>query len=176
VSLGNLFLSKWVLKHFPCFTADYSTGDQVDLYQGNNIVPQLHDIKIFYHPASKHPEQHFSINENLPSVSVSTGSQPSDPDQKAADLEASWHPFRSWLDYEIAELSLNAHLSKADTEHLLSIIRWCIETPEQFTLSSHKDLSEYWDMARSMTDSVSKSNLSQQLSFAFQPFPSNLFK
>jgi len=130
------------------------------------VGPQLHDIKISYHPASKRLEQRFGINENMPSASVSasTGSQSS-----AAAPEAPWHPFRSRLDFEIAQLSLNAHLSKADTEHLLSIIRQCIETPEQFTLSSHKDLSEYWDMARSMTDSVSRSDLAR-LSFAFPLF------
>jgi hypothetical protein len=153
VCLGLLFLLKGVLNYF---TADSQAGDevQVDLDQGNNNVPgpvgpQLHEIKIIYHPASKRPEQHFNINNNLPGVSASTGS--SDP----VNVEAPWHPFRSRLDFEIAELSLNAHLSKADTEHLLSIIRRCIETPEQFTLSGHKDLSEYWDMARSMTDCVS---------------------
>jgi len=134
--------------------ADYSIGDGVDLGQAdNNQATQLHDIKISYHPASKRPEQRFGINEDLPSASASTGSQPPDP----AAAQTPWHPFRSRLDFEIAELSLNAHLSKADTENLLSIIRQCIETPEQFTLSSHKDLSEYWDLARSMTESVSKS-------------------
>jgi hypothetical protein len=160
---GTLFLLKQILKPFPCFTADYSSGDEVDLDQGNNVAPQLHDIKISYHPASKRPDQYFSINENMPGVSVPTGSQSS------ATAEAPWHPFRSRLDFEIAELSLNAHLSKADTEHLLSIIHRCIETPEQFTLSSHKDISEYWDMARSMTESVSRSDPAQ-LSFAFPLF------
>ena len=103
-----------------------------------NVGPQPHEIKISYHPASKCPEQRFSFDENLPGVSAFTRSQSSD--QAAA--KAPWHPFRSWLDFEIAELSLNAHLSKMDTEHLLSIICQCIETPDQFTLSSHKDLSE----------------------------------
>jgi hypothetical protein len=165
VCLGLLFVLKWVLKYYSYFTADYSTEDEIDLDQGNNMGPQLHEIKISYHPASKRPEQRFSIDENLPGVSASTGSRSSDP----VAAEAPWHPFRSRLDFEIAELSLNAHLSKADTEHLLSIIRRCIETPEQFTLSSHKDLSDYWDMARSMTDSVSRSN-SAQLSFSFPLF------
>ena len=173
VHLGHLLLSKQVLKHFSYCIADYSTGDKVDLDQGNhnnlNVGPQPHEIKISYHPASKCPEQRFSFNENLPGVSAFTRSRSSD--QAAA--KAHWHPFCSWLDFEIAELSLNAHLSKMDTEHLLSIIHWCIETPDQFTLSSHKDLSEYWDMAQSMTDSVSRSDLLTQLLSAF---PSSLFK
>lgn len=165
-SVSGAFISlEMGLKYFPYFTADYSTGDKVDLDQGNNIRPQLHEIKISYHPASKRPEQHFHIDENLPGVSASAGLRSSDP----VAAEAPWHPFRSQLDFEIAELSLNAHLSKADTEHLLSIIRWCVETPEQFTLSSHKDLSDYWDMAWSMTNSVSRSD-SAQLSFAFPLF------
>ena len=173
VRLGHLLLSKQVLKHFSYFIADYSTGDEVNLDQGNhdnlNVGPQPHKIKISYHPASKHPEQHFSFNKSLPGVSAFTRSQSSD--QAAA--KAPWHPFCSQLDFEIAELSLNVHLSKMDTEHLLSIIHRCIETPDQFTLSSHKDLSEYWDMARLMTDSVSRSDLSTQLLSAF---PSSLFK
>jgi hypothetical protein len=144
--------------------ADYSLGDGVDLGQAdNNQGAHLHEIKISYHPASKRPEQRFGINEDPPSASASTGSQPPDP----AAAQTPWHPFCSRLDFEIAELSLNAHLSKADTENLLSIIRRCIESPEQFTLWSHKDLSEYWDLARSMTDSVSKS---VRPSFTFPSF------
>lgn len=150
------------LKQVLYLIANSSIGDgDPDLDQAdNNEAPQLHEIKISYHPASNRPEQRFRINEDLPGASASA--RPQRPDQ--APAKAPWHPFRSQLDFEIAELSLNAHLSKADTESLLSIIRRCIKTPEEFTLTGHKDLSDYWDLARSMAESVSES---LRLPFAF---------
>jgi len=114
-----------------------------------NDNPQIHEIKIFYHPASKRPEKHICVDEDLPSASAVGG-----PGQPTA--EQPWLPFCSRLDFEIAELALNAHLSKADTEHLLSIIQRCIQDPEQFTLQGHKDIAEYWDLACSTADGVSK--------------------
>ncbi len=91
------------------------------------------------------------------------------------EIKISYHPaskrpeqrFGINEDPPSASASTGSQLSKADTENLLSIIRRCIESPEQFTLSSHKDLSEYWDLARSMTDSVSKS---VRPSFTFPSF------
>jgi len=121
---------------------------EVPLHPGNDN-PQIHKIKIVYHPASKHPEKHIRVDEDLPSASAVGG--PGQPNAKQP-----WLPFRSRLDFEIAELALNAHLSKADTEHLLSIIQRCIQDPEQFTLQGHKDIAEYWDLARSTADGVSK--------------------
>ena len=69
---GTFITLETILKHFPYLTADYSTGDEADLDQGNlvNVSPQLHEIKISYHPASKCPEQHFGFNKNLSGVSA----------------------------------------------------------------------------------------------------------
>jgi hypothetical protein len=121
---------------------------EVPLHPGNDN-PQIHEIKIVYHPASKRAETYIRVDEDLPSAPAADNSgQPS--------AEEPWHLFRSRLDFEIAELALNAHLSKADTEHLLSIIQRCIQDPEQFTLQGHKDIAAYWDLARSTADGVSK--------------------
>jgi len=118
-------------------TADYDVPDAAPLHH-ENANPQLHEIKIEYHPSSKRAEQRFCTDKRIPDA-------PEIPDQPTA--EKPWHPFRSHLDFKIAELALNAHLSKADMEHLVSIIQRCIQDPEQFTLRGHKDISEYWDLA-----------------------------
>jgi len=130
------------------FIADFYAPTGLPLRPGN-VNPQIHEIKIVYHPASKRAETYIRVDEDLPSAPAVGG-----PGQPTA--EQPWHPFRSRLDFEIAELALNAHLSKADTERLLSIIQRCIQDPEQFTLQGHKDITEYWDLARSTADGVSK--------------------
>jgi len=128
--------------------ADFYVPMEVPLHPGNNN-PQIHEIKIIYHPASERAEKYIHVDEDLPGAPAVD-----EPGQPTA--EKPWHPFRSRLDFEIAELALNAHLSKADTEHLLSIIQRCIQNPEQFTLQGHKDIAEYWDLARSMANGISK--------------------
>ncbi len=122
---------------------------EVPLHPGNDNS-QIHEMKIVYHPASKRAETYIRVDEDLPSAPA-VGDLPGQP-----TAEQPWHPFCSRLDFEIAELALNAHLSKADTECLLSIIQQCIQDPEQFTLQGHKDITEYWDLARSTAAGVSK--------------------
>ncbi|KIM45701.1 hypothetical protein M413DRAFT_430427 [Hebeloma cylindrosporum] len=136
----------------------------------DNDDPQIHEIKIIYHPASKRADEHFRADDNIPNPSPVA-----EPEQPNA--EKPWHPFRSRVDFEIAELALNAHLSKADTEHLLSIIQKCIQEPEQFTLRGHKDISDYWDLARSTTAGFTKKTMAvpyQETEFEFDTWTRSL--
>ena len=137
-----------IITQYCAIIANLSVLMEVPLHPGDDNA-QIHEIKIIYHPASERAEKYIRADEDLPDVPAV-----GEPGQPTA--EKPWHPFRSRLDFEIAELALNAHLSKADTENLLSIIQRCIQAPEQFTLQGHKDIAEYWDLARSTADGVSK--------------------
>ena len=115
--------------------------------------PSLHDIKIEFHPNSRRPDQHIPHN----------GYYSRPPHAEATEapvppiLETPWHPFRSRLDFEVAEFALSTHLNKTETETLLSIIQRCIKDPEQHTLKNHKEIVEYWDLAKTKTTGVCKS-------------------
>lgn len=78
-------------------------------------APQLNDIKVEYHPRSGRQPQFFSFDEyksnfqDLDSVDI-----PVDPEP--------WKPFRSRLDFELAELILDTHMNKNQTNELISLI------------------------------------------------------
>jgi hypothetical protein len=119
-----------------------------------NDQPKLHDIKITFHPNSRRPDQY--IRDDLNHQHSGTAEPPPTLDTPAP--EKPWHPFRSRLDFELAEFALNSHLNKSKTEALLSIIKRCIKEPEQHTLKNHKELVEYWDLARTKATGVRKSH------------------
>lgn len=100
------------------------------------------DYKIEYHPNSirdKHTET-FSLEEYLSRNPKSDSPADSTP----------WSPFRSRLDFEVAELILDAHMNQSQTNILLNLIHRCIRDQKSFTLSNFKDLSSIWDEARKM--------------------------
>ncbi|KAF8164144.1 hypothetical protein K438DRAFT_2067539 [Mycena galopus ATCC 62051] len=58
-----------------------------------------------------------------------------------------WRPFRSQLDFELAEFCEHNMLNKDSTGILISLIRRCILDPENFTLRSQSEVDELWDLA-----------------------------
>ncbi|KAJ7508184.1 hypothetical protein B0H11DRAFT_1848468 [Mycena galericulata] len=58
-----------------------------------------------------------------------------------------WRPFRSQLDFEVAEFCEDNLLNKDSTETLISLIRRCIFNPDEFTLTGQCELDELWDLA-----------------------------
>ena len=52
--------------------------------------------------------------------------------------------FRSRLDFEFAELALQAALSKEETGRLIKLVQRAITGKEQFTLATHKEVHETW--------------------------------
>ncbi|PPQ84228.1 hypothetical protein CVT26_012893 [Gymnopilus dilepis] len=84
-------------------------------------TPQVDDVKIEYHPRSTE-----------------------DP---VVDSEP-WKPFRTRLDFEIAELMLGSHMNGAQSTTLLTLIKKAIAQPADFTLSSTDELEKFWTAAR----------------------------
>lgn len=115
------------------------------------IPPMLHDIKITFHPNSHRPDRY--IRDDHPHSGTP---EPAAATVDTPVLEKPWHPFRSRLDFEVAEFALSSHLNKSKTDALLSIIKRCIKEPEQHTLKDHNELIEYWDLARTKATGVSK--------------------
>lgn len=114
-------------------------------YNINATEPELDDIKVEYHPRSGRPSQFFHFGDyttDLPEMSI-----PVDPEP--------WKPFRSRLDFELAELILDTHMNKAQTDTLISLIHHCVSEPDSFTLKNESDLARIWENASIRATKVS---------------------
>lgn len=100
---------------------------------------QVDDIKIEFHPKSGRPTQFFNFEE-FQRQRPRPKPVPGHPEP--------WKPFRTRLDFEIAELMLDSHMNAQQSGALLSLIRKVIDQPINFTLSSTDDLEKVWDHAR----------------------------
>ena len=102
-----------------------------------------------YHPSSGCPPWFFSLEEyksnfqDLVIVDI-----PADPE--------SWKPFRSRLDFELAELILDTHMNKNQINELISLIHQCISDPKSFTLKNEPDLAKIWENAANWATVVSR--------------------
>ena len=117
---------------------------------------QLDDIKIEYHPRSGRPTQLFQFNEYMNQLPESNIDIPPDPEP--------WTPFRSRLDFELAELILDTHMNKNQTNALIALIHQCISEPQSFTLKNESDLSKIWQNAATRATAVSISCIWPQCS------------
>lgn len=62
--------------------------------------------------------------------------------------ENPWAPFRTRLDFDIAELIQDTHMNKSQIDRTLKLIHQSIRTPADFTLSDGTDLENVWKAAR----------------------------
>jgi hypothetical protein len=110
---------------------------------------EQHEVRVEYHPRSKVHPDNFSFYEY--------SSLAKDGIHKVEDNSQNepWHPFNSRLDFELAELILETHLNKDQTNSLLSLIKRCVKDPSSFTLENSKQLEATWDACKAKTTSVS---------------------
>ena len=111
------------------------------------------DIKVVYHSSTGIPEQLYHFDD----YNGAEATYPVNPVSSSQNgiQERPWRPFRTKLDFEIAEVMLDAHMNEAQTERMLSLITEAVLDPESFTLANTKDLSAIWDVAReTKTDMV----------------------
>lgn len=109
----------------------------------NAHTVQLDDIKIEYHPKSGMREKVFRFHDYTDARPAP--SHPPDPEP--------WKPFRTRLDFEIADLLLDTRMNKKQSSRLLSLIHRCIKDPQSFTLSDSDDLDKVWSHARAIKSS-----------------------
>jgi hypothetical protein len=98
-------------------------GDDPNQRAPSPMEAEEPEIKRVLHPHSKRPPQFQSFQEFVrrPERAEPTDSQP-------------WRPFRSQLDFEVAEFFETNMLNKDSTETLISLIQRCNANPQDFTL------------------------------------------
>ncbi|KAG1896768.1 uncharacterized protein F5891DRAFT_1130156 [Suillus fuscotomentosus] len=95
------------------------------------------DIQVQYHPNSQRPTQVFQFEDYGHGLGAPTVVPPVEPEP--------WYPFQTRIDFEVAELVLEAALTHQQTDQLFDLIRHT--KSEQFTLRNRKDVRDTWDMA-----------------------------
>ncbi|KAJ6473947.1 hypothetical protein DFH09DRAFT_1293679 [Mycena vulgaris] len=132
---------------------DASTEGTNDFDPQQENPPPAEDIKRIFHPHSKHQVYFGSFDAYLKS---NMAERP-----VPADAEP-WRPFRSRLDFEVAEFCEQSMLNKDFTETLISLIRRCMFNPDDFTLTSQRELDELWDLASHKCTAFEKGSVTIQ--------------
>jgi len=65
-----------------------------------------------------------------------------------------WKPFRTRLDFEVAELALSAALNKDQINTLISLLHRYGRDQENFTLSNHDEVCNMWESASDLRTKV----------------------
>ncbi|KAG1833304.1 hypothetical protein DFJ58DRAFT_719440 [Suillus subalutaceus] len=58
-----------------------------------------------------------------------------------------WHPFKSQLEFEIAEIMLEVGFNNQQTDRLIKLCHRCAVGKEKFTFKNHKDVCNMWEAA-----------------------------
>ncbi|KAI5992656.1 hypothetical protein EDD15DRAFT_2136230, partial [Pisolithus albus] len=96
----------------------------------------LDDVRIEYHPNAAMP------SKQIPFTEFARGHRPIvyQPDLSTPP----WYPFRLPLDFEFAELVLEAALNKEQVNRFLKLMKSVRSTSEAFTLNEYNDLQNTW--------------------------------
>lgn len=95
------------------------------------------DIQVQYHPNSQRPTQVFHFEDYGHGPGAPTVVPPVEPEP--------WYPFRTRIDFEFAELVLEAALTHQQMDRLFDLVRRT--KSEQFMLWNRKDVRDTWDAA-----------------------------
>lgn len=102
-------------------------------------VPQLNDILTDYHPSSNITSKVQPLHE----YGHQTFLRPI-PEKRP------WEPFRTRLDFEVAELALEAALNRSQIDCLAALLhRVAAKNTDEdvFTIKNSKDMKEIWELA-----------------------------
>ncbi|KAF9456128.1 hypothetical protein BDZ94DRAFT_1276449 [Collybia nuda] len=104
----------------------------------HSSLPNMGDVKTEYHPHSQIGTKMQSFEEYISSC----------PPPVEPDIEP-WLPFKSRLDFEIAEVMLEAALNCSQKDRLIKLIHRAVENSphDPFTLENGKGLDDMWDSA-----------------------------
>ncbi|KAG1735009.1 hypothetical protein EDB19DRAFT_1910856 [Suillus lakei] len=100
---------------------------------------QLDDIKVKHHPGSGILTKVFAFNDFMCHPAHHSSWSAPEPDTQP------WCPFRSHLEFDVAEIALEAALNNEQMDHLLDICRHCTQKSEKLTFKNHKDVRTKWD-------------------------------
>jgi len=99
---------------------------------------ELDDIKVEYHPHSQIPSTVHHFSEFSRSCST---------EDDVPRNNSPWEPFRTRLDFEVAEIALEAAMTKDQTNCLLDLIHRSAGGNDTFTLQNHDEVCSLWDLA-----------------------------
>lgn len=127
-------------------TSNQSVDCDPQVVPPDSPLPQLDDIKVEYHPHSRIPSAVHTFSEFYRSR----------PTEDSAPRNiAPWEPFQTRLDFEVAEIALEAALSKDQTNRLFDIVHRSASGKEAFTLQNHDEARKIWSMASQRFTQVS---------------------
>ncbi|KAG2117138.1 uncharacterized protein F5147DRAFT_811351, partial [Suillus discolor] len=99
---------------------------------------RVDDIRCEYHPSSGIPPEVHAFEDfkrrPTPLASIPPNQHP-------------WAPFKSRLEFELAELALEACLNNEQTDQLIRLCNRCTSRQEKFTFRTHKDIHDRWETA-----------------------------
>ncbi|KAJ6468344.1 hypothetical protein C8R45DRAFT_1055287 [Mycena sanguinolenta] len=116
-----------------------------------SVDPKANEIRYEFHPHSGLPPQTCSLDEYLEGE-VSRCRLPSTDRQP-------WVPFRTRLDFEVAEFAQENMLNQAATNKLIALIRRCAANLEEFTVKNYDDMNKQWDAASKKCTDFEKYNV-----------------
>jgi hypothetical protein len=135
------------------FQDDLDLNEAIDPISHGDFTPavaNLNDIKVEHHPAANREPDLYSFETFC--------SQPEGKEHNYQDVLASfsqrtpWSPFPTRLDFELAELMLDAHMTGGQIDRNISLFRQVLPDPDNsdlFTLTNGSDLARIWEAARS---------------------------
>jgi hypothetical protein len=97
------------------------------------------DIKVEHHPNSGIKAKVYAFEDFQRNPMAATSDPP--PNKKP------WLPFKSRLEFEVAQIALEAALNNDQTDRLIKICRQCAIGNDKFTFENHKDIHRKWDAA-----------------------------
>ncbi|KAJ7468650.1 hypothetical protein FB451DRAFT_1340298 [Mycena latifolia] len=124
--------------------------------------PQLNDIKRVFHPHSGRQTIVESLHEYRTSQVRPKRRPPIDAEP--------WAPFRTRLDFEVAEFTQDVMLNQAQINTLISLIRRCSANIADFTFHSHADINKSWNLASKKCTQFVRSEVSVPYKGADQVF------
>ncbi|KAG2117609.1 hypothetical protein DEU56DRAFT_874099 [Suillus clintonianus] len=102
------------------------------------LITELDDIRVEYHPHSQLP----STTHRFSEFSRSCPTEDYVPRNNSP-----WEPFRTRLDFEIAEIALEAAMTKDQTNRLLDLVHRSASGNDSFTLQNHDEVRSLWELA-----------------------------
>ncbi|KAG1814111.1 hypothetical protein EV424DRAFT_1348837 [Suillus variegatus] len=104
----------------------------------NQPAHELDDIKVEHHPHSQIPSTVHRFSEFSRSCPT---------EDYVPRNDSPWEPFRTRLDFEVAEIALEAAMTKDQTNRLLNLIHRSASGNDTFTLQNHDEVRSLWDLA-----------------------------
>jgi hypothetical protein len=110
---------------------------------------QFQSVKVEYHPSADRDDDFYPF-KTFCGIPVEE-----DEDYRAVlnlfEQEPPWRPFPTRIDFELAEVMLDSHMSASHIDRTISLFRQALPNPDDsdvFTLTDSSELARMWDIAR----------------------------